>query len=163
MKSSQTVDTSRRGSGLLFSHVWQRTQSHGVECLRAAATWDQRWIKTNELDNWIISTGPLTELIHSVLLWDNFLLLLGRDVYSRILCRLFQMHIYSVSEDSGSCACRIAGPQPRWFSIRQQCDGQYYRPTRSDCLPQVSPRVSFSVSVRYYSMRFNEVTRCSQL
>lgn len=63
------------------------------------------------------------------------------DVCPGILCRLFQMHSSSLSEDFASCACRVAGPQPRGFSLRQQSDGQYHRPTRRDGLPQVSQRI----------------------
>lgn len=60
-------------------------------------------------------------------------------VSAGILCRLFQMRTPSLSEDFASCACRVARPQPRGFSVRQQGDGQHNSATRGDGLPQVSP------------------------
>lgn len=60
------------------------------------------------------------------------------DVYPGIFCRFFQMHNFSLNEDFVSCTCRVAGPQPRGFSVLQQSDGQYHSPTRRDGLSQVS-------------------------
>lgn len=61
------------------------------------------------------------------------------DVSTRIL---FQMRACALSEDSASCACRVARPQPRGSSVGQQSDGQYHSPTGRDGLPQVSAHAS---------------------
>lgn len=69
-----------------------------------------------------------------------FPLPLRSDVFTRILGRLFQMHTSALFEDSASCACRVARPQPRGSSVGQQSDGQHHSPPGRDGRPQVSAR-----------------------
>lgn len=72
-----------------------------------------------------------------------FLPLPRSDVSARILCRLLQMRTSAVSEDSASCARRVARPQPRGFSVGQQSDGQYHSSARRNGLLQVSLHAFF--------------------
>lgn len=76
-----------------------------------------------------------------------------RHVSARILCRLFQMRTSSLSEDFACCACRVARPQPRGFSVRQQGDGQHNSATRREGHPQVSP-CAVCVSLFFFFARF---------
>lgn len=101
---------------------------------------EQIWIRTR------LNNLPRTvdgERRATVLLWAFSLPLARSDVSTRILCRLFQMRTSALSEDSASCARRVARPQPRRSSVGQQSDGQYHSPAGRDGLPQVSPHASF--------------------
>lgn len=111
------------------------------------------WIRTNEpgvnnLHGTVIREKPDSLPRCGIFIFIFFLsapLEAEDDVCPGILCRFFQMHTSSLSEDSASCACRVAGPQPRGLSVRQQSDGQHHRPTGRDGLPQVSPLIYFSL------------------
>lgn len=134
---------------------------HRVECARTAATWSRFGL---ELD-WIICPEPLTGSGERLSCPGLFSLPLARsDVSTRILCRLFQMRTSALSEDSASCACRVARPQPRRSSVGQQSDGQYHSPAGRDGLPQVSPHASFfldalcSLSTASLKLRAAEMT-----
>lgn len=112
---------------------------------------EEIWIRTR------LTNPPGTVNVErraAVLLWALSVPLARSDVSTRILCRLFQMRTSALSEDSASCACRVARPQPRRSSVGQQSDGQYHSPAGRDGLPQVSPHASLPLCALQLSATF---------
>lgn len=141
-------------------------QSDRVECFVLACTQTlpgkEIWIKTKELGvNNLHGTVNGTQ-IHRLAVGFFFyprLLKAEYDVSTGIPGRLSQKHSSSLSEDFASCACRVAGPQPRGFSVRQQSDGQHHRPARRDGLPPVSQAISAFYFLKYLTASFQLLSK----